>query len=231
MNAAPSTQLIIAGNGEGIEENCLMEFRLIYTGELHSSGNKSRGEEMHAIRRSLHPQLRRLWNVNPNLRQLADHLGNRDPGDMSIRGETEQERFDFGIGAIGKKWSRLNYDFVPLVTTEHVLRCSFDILLLRPEEKRFICQRGDLDGQLKTFIDALRIPNHSGEAGGIGPQNDETPFFVLLEDDQLISEIKVTAEELLLLPDHREVKANDAHVVLHVKLNHRNARTFGNYFG
>ncbi|MHB1954037.1 MAG: hypothetical protein ACYCOU_09845 [Sulfobacillus sp.] len=209
-----------------------MEFRLIYEGALlPSGGSNSRAHAKHEIRRSLHPQLRRLWSMKPNLRQLADHLGNCAISDLGPRGTTEQERFVFGISAIGKKWSMAGYDLVPLVTSDMALRCSLDILLLRPEEGRFIFNQGDIDGQLKTLFDALRLPANLGEAGGTGPQEDETPLFCLLEDDRLISEVRVTTDQLLLLPNQREVKANDAHVVIHVKLNHKNARAFDNYFG
>ena len=37
--------------------------------------------------------------------------------------------------------------------------------------------------------------------------------------------------KLLLLPTERDVKPNDALVVIHVKLNHKNARAFDNWFG
>ena len=111
------------------------------------------------------------------------------------------------------------------------LRCSIDITILRPEDDRFIFEAGDIDGQLKTLFDALRIPKDAGECGGAIPQADETPFFCLLEDDRLVSEVRVSTDQMLLLPNRREVKANDAHAVIHVKLNHKNARTFDNYFG
>lgn len=117
------------------------------------------------------------------------------------------------------------------MTEEHDLRCSLDILLLRPEEPQYIYRQGDIDGQLKTLFDALRLPANSQETGGVEPQDDETPFFCLLEDDRLISEVRITTDQLLMLPNREAVKANDAYAVIHVKLNHRNARTFGNYFG
>ena len=77
-------------------------------------------------------------------------------------------------------------EVVPLVTADMGLRCSLDILLLRPEEDRFIFNAGDIDGQIKTLFDALRMPNDLKETGEVGPQQDETPFFCLLEDDKLI---------------------------------------------
>src|SRR5206468_2288626 len=103
-------------------------------------------------------------------------------------------------------------------------------LLLRPEEDRFIFTQGDIDGQIKTIFDALQLPKSLKQAGGIGPQDDEAPFFCLLEDDCLISEVRVTTEQLLLLPQAREVKANDAFVVLHVKINARYPGAVGNFW-
>lgn len=103
--------------------------------------------------------------------------------------------------------------------------------MLRPEEERFILRRGDIDGQLKTLFDALRMPENDSETGGAGPQEDEAPFYCLLQDDRLISQIRVTTDQLLLLPNQREVKANDVHVTIHVSLNHKNARSFDNFFG
>jgi hypothetical protein len=46
-------------------------------------------------------------------------------------------------------------------------------------------------------------------------------FFCLLADDRLISEVRVVADELLLLPNYKQPQANDAFVVIHVRLNAR----------
>ncbi len=91
-------------------------------------------------------------------------------------------------------------------------------------------QGGDLDARIKTVFDALRLPDSLDEAGGIGPQQDEEPFFCLLQDDKLISEIKVNTDELLVLPKEREVKANDAFLVIHVKLNPARPSQYGELF-
>jgi len=203
-----------------------MEFTLLYEGELlPSGGSNSRAKEKHAIRRSFHPQLRRLWG----LRSLAEQ--HSIPKLTESVASTKEDRIKLGLTTIGESWRNAEYQFVPLVTAKMELRCSLDITLLRPEEDRFIFTSGDIDGQVKTIFDALKMPASRGEAGGIGPQEDETPFFCLLEDDRLISEVRVAADQLLLLPNHRGVKANDAHVVIQVKVNHKNPRTFDNYFG
>lgn len=203
-----------------------MEFRLLYEGELLPSGNNNtRPKEKHAIRRIFHLQLRRQWHVHALLREHAEtrRVIALDPS------ASAQDKLDAGLSAIGKEWSSLGYEFIPMVTTKHHMRCSLDILLLRPEEDRFIFRQGDVDGQIKTMFDALRIPKTSQEVGGIGPQDDETPFFCLLDDDRLISEVKVSVDQLLLLPSTREVKPNDAFVVIQVKINPRYPGAIGNF--
>jgi hypothetical protein len=220
------------GTSDLIAERDSMEFRLLYEGTLNSSGgSNTRPDEKHAIRRSFHPQLRRLWRVQPNLREIADRYWIPTIQDPTPKPTTEDERFELGIESIGRKWARCGFQFVPLVTPDMNLRCSLDIVLLRPEEDRYIFRRGDIDGQLKTLFDALRLPDNVAETGSMMPQEDETPFYCLLQDDRLISEIRVTTGQLLVLPNEREVRANDVHVSIHVRLNHKNARSLDNYFG
>lgn len=205
-----------------------MEFRLIYVGELLSSGNRgSTANNKHAIRRSLHPQLRRLWKLHAGIRQYA-----RYQYDPSVTGNasTEDERVELGIQAIGKRWQRAGIDFVPLVTAEHALRCSLDILLLRPSDERLIFRRGDLDGQVKTLFDALRIADNADETGGLPPTPDEVPFYCLLSDDRLISEVRVVDDRLLLLPHAKQVEASDSFAVIHVKINYQHGGTFDRFF-
>jgi hypothetical protein len=211
-----------------------MEFRLLYEGQLlPSSNSKRRASEKHSIRQAFHPQLRRLWQVKPNLRDLADRgfLRSLEHYHHSTVERTPEERFDIGLRTLGKEWAKAGFDLVPLVLPEFALQCSLDILLLRPEEERFVFTQGDIDGQVKTLLDALRIPDSPEETGGAIPEDDEHPLFCLLQNDRLISEIKVTSDQLLMLPHEKAVKANDCFVVIHVRLTHRDARTFDNYFG
>jgi hypothetical protein len=217
---------VFVNTGEPIEEDDLLEFRLLYQGELLPSGNsKTRPGEKHKIRRGLHPQLRRLWHVHDNLRAFAIGAAKNE-----VPGLSEAEVFQTGIETIGRQYSRAGYYFVPLVAKEYALRCSLDILLLRPEEDRFIFTRGDIDGQIKTLFDALRLPDNADETDGDGPGPDEDPFFCLLTDDKLISAIQVTTDQLLMLPQQREVKANDCFVSIHVKINHKFPGAFDQYF-
>jgi hypothetical protein len=196
---------------------------------LLASGNQNRRpKEKHYIRRFLHPQLRRLWHTNENLKLLAAMKYFKKYSITQM--ELDDKSFGDGLRIIGKNWSRAGYELVPLVTPEHALRCSLDILLLRPGEDKFIFKMGDIDGQLKTLFDGLKIPDSEAETGNSPPQNDETPFFCLLQDDRLITDVHVTTDQLLLLPNHKEVTANDAFVVIDVKLNPKYSGTYDNYF-
>lgn len=209
-----------------------MEFTLLFAGELPTSkGTKGRLGVKHEIRRKFHPQLKLLWSMNPNLRTLASRYFERGPEEKNDPYPSDRERFQRGIEALGRNWNRAGFDFVPLVTPEMALRCSLDISLLRPNEEGFIYEQGDIDGQLKTLFDSLRMPDSPSETGGATPGEGENPFYCLLNDDRLITEVKVSTDQLLLLPNEQEVRPNDAHVVIRVKLNHKDARTFDNYFG
>lgn len=227
---------VLVNTGEPIEQEGLVEFRLLYEGELLPSGNKNtRPAEKHAIRRILHRQLRRQWEVHEQLTEYA-----RIAGFQALLGrgvprnavpDSREELIKVGIDSIGKEWARVGYNFVPMVTDKHFVRCALDILLLRPEESKFIYTQGDIDGQVKTIFDALQLPKSLEQVGKAGPQDDETPFFCLLEDDRLISELRVNADQLLLLPHSKEVKANDAFVVIHVKINARYEGAIGSFPG
>ena len=147
--------------GEPIEETNLVEFRLLYDGEL--AGNSAKAKEKHAIRRHLHPQLHRLWDTDIRLQQYAAYKGLKS-SPVPVPDKNQQERAKIGITAIGQNFSRAGYQLVPLVTAELSLRCSLDILLLRPQEgKKTIFEGGDMDNQIKTLFDGLKIPQNADE--------------------------------------------------------------------
>lgn len=228
-NAPIPRETIIIGTGEPIESENLVEFRLLFQGILlPSAGTRGHSAEKHDIRKNFHPQLKRLWSVKSGLRQMAEHIGVE--GANAKRSDSPECRFDEGLAKMGRNWNRVGFDFVPLITSKIALRCSLDILLLRPEENKYILRQGDIDGQLKTLFDALRMPKEQEDTGGDVPQAGETPFFCLLEDDRLISEVHVTTDQLLVLPTEREVKANDAFVVIHVRVNHTSGSPFDRWF-
>ncbi len=225
--------------GGPVERESAVEFRLLYSGRvLGASRDDSRVQLKHEIRREFHPQLRRLWQTHNNLRLLPQNILYKhdtkgvqewvdDPDfnkkvlgilDSHTDDALFEQRFSKGIELITKNWERCGYKFVPLVTGDFCVRCSLDILFLRPEEPGLLIRSGDIDARIKTIFDALRMPTNLAETGSMGPQEGEDPFYCLLEDDKLISEIRVTTDQLLLLPREREIKPNDALLVIRVNL-------------
>jgi len=212
-----------------------MEFRLLYEGTVRPTANKGHPIETHAIRKVFHPQLRHLWESRPGLRHLAEQWSLKLPEAKSTGYSPADEklRVTYGMKAMGNNWDRAGFNCIPIVARELDAICGLDVLLLRPGPKmtRHILSQGDIDGQLKTIIDALRIPDTAQETGNAQPGAGETPFFCLLEDDRLVSEVSVTTDELLSLPGKTDVDPNDAFVVIRVRVGHRHHRTFDNYLG
>ncbi len=226
------------GTGEPIEKEYLVEFHLLYAGELLGSGNKKpRPDEKHSLRRKFHPQLRRLWECSKNLNYFAQSrslsLWQEKHPDIDLQ-TLAADKFRLrlaGIESISYQWERAGFNFVPLVTENLCLRCRIEILFLRPEEKQYIMKSADLDARLKTVFDALRIPANLSETGDMKPQEGENPFFCLLADDKLISEVSINTGQLLMLPGRQEINANDAFLVIRIQINHVNPTGIDQYFG
>ena len=87
-----------------------MKFRLTYEGLLKANGNT---QHKHEIRKAFHPQLKRLWEVEPNLMEWGKGA---PPSQLEI---------------LADQYTRLNYRFVPLTTTSLSLIASLEILFLR----------------------------------------------------------------------------------------------------
>lgn len=174
-------------SGEWVD---FMRFTLEYSGPLRSAGSgKSRPENKHAIRKALHPQLRRLWQT-----------------DLSLRDWSFRKKIDFGVyedrlwvEELAEQFTRLSYRFVPLVNDFLCLNCELNIaLLLPPENLEDNQNKPDIDNRLKIIFDALRMPDSKAELGPYeSPDETEDPFFVLLQDDKLIDAVNVKREPLL----------------------------------
>jgi hypothetical protein len=180
-------------------EECKMKFRLSYDGRLEGDGS---AKHKHDIRKAFHPQLKRLWEIDPNLSAIAD---NGIPRHV----------------ALADQYTRLGYRFVPLATTHMSLIAAIDVLFLRPDAPGSVIKSGDIDHRLKTLFDALRMPDYIAELGGyLVPEADEDPFFVLLQDDKLISHVSVETDVLLEPTPSANGKflTNDARLIITVTL-------------
>lgn len=197
-----------------------MEFRLTYEGALFSTqrdpvnGQKdAKADHKQDIRRVFHRQLRRLWEVTPFLRRGMTS----GPYEADIGAWKDGDVEPHTIEGLSSRYAMYGYNFIPLVTEDLNLNCGLDILFLRPDRPGSVLRSADIDNRLKTLFDALRIPQPNENLGGTKPTYDEVPFFVLLEDDSLIT--KVSVETDMLLQDIGSKSGiNDARLVITVQL-------------
>jgi hypothetical protein len=88
--------------------------------------------------------------------------------------------------------------FLPLVRNTFALHCGLKVLFLRQEQSGKIYQGGDLDGRIKTLVDALAMPQHQEQANGHPQSITKTdPMYCVMEDDSLISGFNFESERLL----------------------------------
>jgi hypothetical protein len=197
-------------------EGTELEFRLIYKGSLPAQGKGgSRVKEKHAIRRQFHPQLRELWSKQQLLRGYTQEtdLTKRVYIDQNAGADEKATGLDF----IAKTFTKFGYRFVPLIGSFFGIACSLDILFLRRDGPgNLIVSGGDIDNRIKVLFDGLKIPGSDAEVANDPPQSGEDPFFCLLEDDALITDVKITTDRLLT-PQESEEHIHDVHLVLHIK--------------
>lgn len=205
-------------------ESELMRFRLVYEGELKASQRDPLNnqpdrlaEHKQSIRKAFHKQLRQQWQTNKFLR---DHM--MYPGSEMLESPAEPD-LDPGkwgglkvplVEAVAHSYQEFGYRFVPLVIERWSLRCALSVLLLRRDYPGSVINAGDIDNRIKTLLDGLRRPRNAMELrGNAKPAADEDPFFVLLEDDRLVTELSVETDTLLDEPiadkdkDQRLVRA------------------------
>ena len=213
-----------------IEEPSLMRFRLTYEGELKATqkdpldGQPDRmAEHKHAIRKVFHRQLRHFWQTNKFLKthKVQKHSGVVPllPGQELYWG-AEDGNYIPMVQAIAANYQEFGYSFVPLVREEISLLCSLDILFLRRDTSRSVLHAGDLDNRIKTLIDTLRRPRNGRELrNNETPSADEVPFFCLLEDDKLVTQLSVETDTLLDPPTgNAEADMRQVHIVITVDL-------------
>lgn len=155
-----------------------MEFTLYYRGPLKAAtGRNKRKDHKHDLRRHFHKQLKELWKL-PQLSEFQNALLVPEPDTLESR--TLLRR-------VGQ------YHFAPLIGSYFHLVASLEIVMLRPEpEGRIFVRSGDIDNRLKTLFDALKVPNETAALpDNVLPSSDETPFFCLLEDDSLITNVDI----------------------------------------
>jgi hypothetical protein len=192
-----------------------MEFHLIYAGNLLKAAGRAstRVLEKHAIRGYLHPQIKKLWETHPALRYYGDKT-------IEEPGMPPQPFLD----ALAHTYEKSGIGFIPLMTEANGLACSLDILFLRPGKPGSITDSaGDLDNRLKVLIDALRIPADGTEIKKRpGDDPDPNPMYCLLQDDNLITSLRVKTDRLLF-----DMGGGEDEVYLVIRIETFNVDPFG----
>jgi hypothetical protein len=221
QNALPRREVFLFEKEEG---GLVMDFRLYFKGHLPAETNSPRTKDKHRIRRYFHPQLRELWNTHPNLKEqmrrplLLDEVDESQAGGDGRRQARWHPSGKPWIEHLAEEYNRDGFRYIPLVR-KNGLQCSLDILFLRRDPPGGIVSRGggDIDNRIKVLFDALRITENASELCGAKPEDGEDPFFCLLEDDSLISEVTITTDRLLTPREGGEA-INDVLMVIHVKV-------------
>lgn len=176
-----------------------MEFTLFYRGDLKSNGSPDHKQE---LRRAFHPQLERLWDLEPLKGSREELIDPPEEGGRSDKSIDLREN----VGA---------FTFAPLISAKLCIAADLNITMLRPEEPgAIVLQSGDIDNRLKTLFDALGVPAHSNQIpAGDTPAPTEAPFFCLLQDDRLITSVAVNTDRLL----EPMINNNEVVLIIHVK--------------
>jgi hypothetical protein len=189
-----------------------MKFTLTYDGPLPSSGNKPKNDAKWEIRKKLHPQLKDLWASHPALRAVEDNRHFPKTGGAFLMQAHHQypgpvlpvgglERAPRGILDLCEPINKHDAWFRPLVRESYALHCGLNILFLRKEAPGRVYQGGDIDGRIKTLLDALTMPQHAEQI--LEKNTSEHDFLhCLLEDDSLVSGLNLESERLLTDQDH-----------------------------
>jgi hypothetical protein len=165
------------------------------------------------IRDELHPQLEILWRTHAALKRLqytavthrAVHsTGPKFPPSVFIKHEPPKnwaapqpngQENPFFVDLcepilLGKRKA------IPLVRESLSLACRINILFLREEDPgALFFKAGDLDGRLKTLLDALKMPSVDDDSKYPSVHD---PLYCLMESDTLITHFDVETDRLLL---------------------------------
>jgi hypothetical protein len=78
-----------------------------------------------------------------------------------------------------------------------------------------VASGGDIDNRIKVLFDGLRMPQNNTEIDQFPPQEGANPFFCLLENDDLITDVGITTDRLLT-PKESDESVHDVHLVIRV---------------
>ncbi|WP_156929134.1 hypothetical protein [Bradyrhizobium sp. th.b2] len=191
-----------------------MKFTLTYEGSLPPSANARKNGEKWKIRKAFDPQIRDLWASHPALQEIErngryfpKHGGavnlqphHQHPGPVEAPWVPKHPRVSHGTLDLCEPIERHGAWFRPLVRESFALHCGLKIVFLRKESPGKVYQGGDIDGRIKTLVDALTMPQHKEQI--LEPNAQRDPIYCLLQDDSMVSGLAVESERLLGAQDH-----------------------------
>jgi hypothetical protein len=103
-----------------------------------------------------------------------------------------------------------------LISKELSVEAALHFHILRPTE--FKGQNADPDNIVKILTDSLKMPQNIDDLpNGAQPEQDEAPFFVLMQDDGLLSKITSVSDELLQpILGNGQIERSDTRVLIEV---------------
>lgn len=186
-----------------------MQFRLTYRGKLKARGSSNIVDKQE-LRRHFHKQLKVLWDQSPlnEAKQYIDPVNIGKPDEICL------------LKNVGQ------FCFAPIISSVYGWNtiAELEILFLRPSPPGALLNHGgDLDNRIKTLMDCLRVPAPTELPSNDVPGADELPFFVLLEDDALVTAFSVISDRLLTTG----IQVNEVELVIYVKIG-TTRRSWGN---
>jgi len=220
-----------------------MRFRLIYDGPLQSKQKDAMAgqrdpsaQHTHELRRVFHRQLKRHWETNRFLNETF--VWRKDFGaiqripDGITRISADPSQRESLRDVVADNYRENGYRFIPLVREDWELLCDIDVLFLRRDIPGNVIHAGDIDNRIKTLLDGLRKPNNAMElTGNETPQDGEDPFYVLLEDDKLVTSLSVETDTLLDPEPDSGSDARRVRLVITVNIRPYNTTMFNLSFG
>jgi len=178
----------------------VMKFVLVWKGRLPASANSSKTKDVAKIREELSAQLEYLWEKNSALQVLKEYGFTHAPhSDLFIVPPNTPRQVSLlypGHMVDLCDWIPVkNYRYMPLIRKSLDLACDLSILFLRQDDPgALITQSGDLDGRIKTLLDALRMPTDQEQ--DVAPPSMKD-IYTLMQSDTLVSALDIKTERLL----------------------------------
>jgi len=180
----------------------VMKFTRVWSGQLPSTGNKPKPKDVAHIRSDLSLQLEYLWQTHRAIQELKEYGYVVRPGstntiiDQSATSRQIAQRAPSHMMSLIDWITVDGHRYQPLVRSSLDLNCALSILFLRQDDPgALITQGGDLDGRMKTLLDALRMPSSAEQEAGGAPSSDT---YCIMQSDTLVSGMEIETERLLV---------------------------------